>query len=128
MKYIKLIILLLCMVSCTGNSCMVIERGRPISMAIVKDEAQVVHTAVELFARDYHAVFGDTLQMVSSTDATSQIVVATCGVGEADSLMAVLGIERDTLIAYPQSYYIGVRCVDENPCLYVIGGDAHGTA
>ncbi len=128
MKYIKLITLLLCLVSCTGNSCMVIERGRPISMAIVKDEAQVVHTAVELFARDYHAVFGDTLQLVSSTDATSQIVVATCGVGEADSLMAVLGIERDTLTAYPESYYVGVRSVNENPCLYVIGGDAHGTA
>ena len=128
MKFIKLLLLLLSLTSCAGKPSVVIEQGQPLSVVLAVGEEPVVHTAIEIFARDYHAVFGDTLLWVPSANRTPQMIVATCGVGEADSLMALLGIQHGALATYPESYCLGARLINDVPYVYVIGGDAHGTA
>ncbi len=118
-------------VACTGKHSFVVEQGRPAVMLLSPNEEQVVHTAAELVVRDYLNVFGDTLILVPSSGEAHdapQIVVATCGVGNADLLIEQFGVECDTLCAHPESYCIGVKEVDGKSYLYIIGGDARGTA
>lgn len=130
-RCLYMIVCALMAVACTDMRGFVVEQGTPAVLMLSPSEEQVVHTAAELVARDYLNVFGDTLIWVPSVTEVHdapQIMVATCGVGDADRLIGQLGVECDTLTAHPESYCIGVKEVNGKPCLYVIGGDAHGTA
>lgn len=130
-RFLYFIVCALMAVACTGKHSFVVEQGRPAVMLLSPNEEQVVHTAAELVVRDYLNVFGDTLILVPSSGEAHdapQIVVATCGVGNADLLIEQFGVECDTLCAHPESYCIGVKEVDGKSYLYIIGGDARGTA
>lgn len=130
-RYLHIIVCALMTVACTNKQGFVVEQGAPAVLILSPDEGQVVHTAAELVVRDYLNVFGDTLMLVPSAGEVHdapQIIVATCGVGDADLLIEQLGVECDTLGMYPESYCIGVKEVNGKPCLYIIGGDTHGTA
>ena len=49
-------------------------QGKPVTIVCSKSEGQVVHTALQLFGRDYQAVFSDSI-LFSTTDG--EIIVAT---------------------------------------------------
>ena len=130
-KLLYSFVLALLTVACTGRHALVIERGAPATLLLLSDESQVVHTAVELVCHDYLSVFGDTLRLVSSESvlsATPQIIVTTCGADKADSLIALLGIQADSLTTHPESFYLAAKDVDGAMRMFVIGGDARGTA
>lgn len=118
------------MVACSAADDFVVERGKPARLLLMTAEEPVVQTAVELLQGDYEALFGERMTLATATEGEEApiIVVATCGCGAADSLLQQLGIERDSLMRHAESYYLGVRRTEGAARLYIIGGDAHGTA
>lgn len=130
-KLFHLFVMCLLTVACSDKPMFVVERGAPVILLMSADEDAVVHTAVELFAQDYETVFGDTLVMLSTIMDTTDIprfVVATYGVGETESLIARLGVDPDSLTMHPESFYLAAKDIDGTMRMYVIGGDARGTA
>ena len=129
--YLPLVVSALMAMSCADRHAFVVEQGEPAVMTLSACEEPVVHTAAELVARDYLKVFGDTLVLASQAGdvcSSPQIVVATCGVGGADSLVSLLGVDSHSLASHPESFYIGAKEMGGTVSLYIIGGDAHGTA
>ncbi|WP_316807763.1 glycosyl hydrolase 115 family protein [Pedobacter agri] len=97
----------------------IFRKGENINVSVSKDEAAVVHTALDIFGRDYHAVFGGNL----SKGMNSQIFVATTGNGTA----AEKEIDQKSLAelkSHPEGYLLLVK----NNKIYVVGSDKRGTA
>lgn len=97
----------------------IFRKGENINVFVSKDEAQVVHTALDIFGRDYHAVFGGKL----SKGMKSRIFIGTFGNGS----VAEKEIDQkslDDLKSHPEGYLILVK----NNKIYVVGSDKRGTA
>ena len=60
-----------------GFADFIFRKGENISVAVSKDEAAVIHTALDIFGRDYHTVFGGDL--IKGTNAS--IFIGTIGNG-----------------------------------------------
>lgn len=97
----------------------IFRKGENINVSVSKDEADVVHTALDIFGRDYHAVFGGNL----SKGMNSRIFAGTIGNGTA----AEKEIDQKSLAelkSHPEGYLILVK---DNK-IYVVGSDKRGTA
>ena len=94
-------------------------QGDPITIACSKSEDQVVHTALQLLARDYQAVFSDSIHF-STTEGN--IIVATL---DNDSLWKAMKLDTNFLRDKKQSFLLKVL---EKGKLLILGSDAHGTA
>ena len=90
-----------------------------IKVTVNAAEAQVVHTALEIFSRDYKKVFD--ANVVSSVEG--QILIGTLGMGaKAEQL-----VDRpyvDSLGLHPEAYVIQVK----NDKIIILGSDKRGTA
>ena len=129
--YLYTFALVLSTIACTNKHSFVIEQGSPATIVLSPNEGQVVHTAIDLIKRDYLAVFGDSLSLsptLNESNSTPQILVATYGTKDCETLLQKLGIKSDILATHPESYHMGVQIVDKKPILYIIGGDDRGTA
>ncbi|WP_231425176.1 glycosyl hydrolase 115 family protein [Pedobacter sp. Leaf250] len=97
----------------------IFRKGENISVTISKNEAEVVHTALDIFGRDYHTVFGGNL----SKGTNSSIFIGTLGNGN----VAEKEIDQkslDELKSHSEGYLLFVK----NNKIYVIGSDKRGTA
>lgn len=97
----------------------IFRKGENINVSVSKDEAAVVHTALDIFGRDYHAVFGGNL----SKGMNSRIFAGTLG----NTTVAEKEIDQKSLAelkSHPEGYLILVK----NNKIYVIGSDKRGTA
>lgn len=77
-------------------------QGDPITIACSKSEDQVVHTALQLLARDYQAVFSDSIHF-STTEGN--IIVATL---DNDSLWKAMKLDTNFLRDKKQSFLLKV--------------------
>ncbi|WP_165501731.1 glycosyl hydrolase 115 family protein [Pedobacter frigiditerrae] len=90
-----------------------------LNIAISSKEAEVVNTALEMFGKDYKAVFGG--QILKNTNA--QIYIGTLGSGaEAEKFIDKKFIED--LKNNKEAYAIQVK----NDKIYIVGSDKRGTA
>lgn len=97
----------------------IFRKEENINVSVSKDEAAVVHTALDIFGRDYHAVFGGNL----SKGMNSRIFAGTLG----NTTVAEKEIDQKSLAelkSHPEGYLILVK----NNKIYVIGSDKRGTA
>ncbi len=103
-----------------GNAQFSLRSGKPVTVSIAKTEAEVVNTALSLFARDYKVVFSDTVEIVDATKE-GQIVVGTLGksplTGDDVYLQSLKGKKQTFLI----------RVLPDGRLL-IVGSDSHGTA
>ena len=94
-------------------------QGKPVTIVCSKSEGQVVHTALQLFGRDYQAVFSDSI-LFSTTDG--EIIVATL---DNNSIWKTDGVDVGLLKDKKQSFLLKVL---SNGKLLILGSDAHGAA
>lgn len=94
-------------------------QGKPMTIAYDECEEQVVHTALQLFRRDYQAVFSDSIHF-STTD--SEIIVATLG---RNFIGKIIEEDAGFLKDKKQSFILKVLPKGK---LLILGSDPHGTA
>lgn len=102
-----------------GFADFIFRKGENISVAVSKDEAAVIHTALDIFGRDYHTVFGGDL--IKGTNAS--IFIGTIGNGS----IAEKEIDQKSL-ADLRSHSEGYLLLVKNNKIYVLGADKRGTA
>ena len=95
------------------------QKGVNIGVSVSQREAEVVHTALDIFSRDYTAVFGGRL----SKDISHAIFVGTLG-SDSDAEKQVDPASIEELKNHPEGYLLLVK----NDQLYVLGSDKRGTA
>ena len=90
-----------------------------LNISISSKEAEVVNTALEMFGKDYKAVFGGQI----SKNTNAQIYIGTLGIGsEAEKFIDKKFI--DDLKNKKEAYAIQVK----NDKIYILGSDKRGTA
>lgn len=122
MKYKKLIscvISFLLAVAVYGQRDFVLKSGQSVAVACDGSEAEVVHTALNLFSRDYKSVFS------AETDINSKngtVIVGTLG---RSRLIEETGIDLSPLKGKAQAFLLGVS---RDGKLMIAGSDKYGTA
>jgi len=97
----------------------IFHKGINIHLSIDAKEAKVVHTALDIFARDYKSVFGGNVIKTGK----QQIIVGTLGIGAAaEQLIDTNSIQY--LKTYAEAYVIQVK----NNQIIIVGSDKRGTA
>ena len=97
----------------------IFKKENNVNVAISAKEAPVVNTALEIFSRDYSAVFAGKVNISSN----AQILIGTLGNGSA----AEKGIDHQSiqgLKLHQEGYVIQVK----NDKVYILGSDKRGTA
>ncbi len=97
----------------------IFKKEANVSIAIPANEAAVVNTALEIFARDYEAVFAGKVTMGNN----AQIFIGTLGNGS----VAEKNIDQksvQSLKLHQEGYVIQVK----NDKVYILGSDKRGTA
>ena len=97
----------------------IFKKENNVNVAISAKEAPVVNTALEIFSRDYRAVFAGKVNISSN----AQILIGTLGNGSA----AEKGIDHQSiqgLKLHQEGYVIQVK----NDKVYILGSDKRGTA
>lgn len=97
-----------------------IRSGEPVTIACDSAEARVVHTALELFARDYQAVFSTVPVMNQS--GLAKIILGTMG---QSTLLASGNKEFSELKNKKQAFMLSVL---PDGRLMIVGSDSYGTA
>lgn len=112
--------LFLCSVFQTkAQSNFTLQKGTELQVSVDKDEAEVVHTAIEIFSRDYQQVFQGKVVSASS----GNILIGTIGLNnEAEKLVSSTDLQE--LKAKREGFLLEVQ----NGKLIVLGSDKRGTA
>ncbi|WP_443938901.1 glycosyl hydrolase 115 family protein [Pedobacter sp. MW01-1-1] len=97
----------------------IFKKGQTLPVSISPKEAQVVHTALEIFSRDFSAVFDAKLAQTEK----AQILIATVGMNSPVEKL-VDSKSLSTLKAHAEGYIIQVK----NDKMYILGSDKRGTA
>ncbi|MBE6287050.1 MAG: hypothetical protein E7099_02505 [Mediterranea massiliensis] len=98
----------------------VLQANQPIAIAYDKNESQVLHTAIEIFAHDCQTVLSASLQWNLQQP---QILIATYG--KSKVLRQIIDDDLKSLKDKKQAFLIKVMTDNQ---LLVAGSDAHGTA
>lgn len=97
----------------------VFRNGEDLSVSIDKDEALVVHTALELFSKDYHRVFAGAVKK----EGITKIFISTIGMNpEIEKVLKSSTLNE--LKQQTEGFIISVQ----NDNLYIFGNDKRGTA
>lgn len=100
-----------------------LQSGQPLPVFCADVRTPVVQTALKLLARDYRAVFSDTLLRTPSPEA-ARLLVLTQTQGGDGALKAYPEVERQ-LAGLSQAFVLQVR---PDGRLLIAGSDPHGTA
>ena len=105
--------------------------GTDLCVEINKEEAPVVHAALEMFKGDYEAVFGRkvTTAVADGTEEPQVVVQTIDGLAEIDrsvwaNRLAITQADLDTLLAHREAFLLQVS----GKVLHVVGSDKRGTA
>jgi hypothetical protein len=119
MKNLMLNILFCLLFSACSSSDFVFRNQTDLSVSMSPDEAQVVQTALNIFAKDYQQVFGGEVFQ----DEHAQIYIGTLGNNSLAEKMIASETVKD-LHTHEEGFAIQVK--DRN--LYILGSDKRGTA
>lgn len=106
--------------SCTEPTGFTFRNGEELKIVFNTDEAEVVHTALEIFSRDYQAVFNG---MVSVDAQNGDVYIGTLG---QNSLAETLAEKNEIEILRQQKE--GFLIAVDQGKLIVLGSDKRGTA
>lgn len=112
-----------------GQSVFELKTGTPL--VVVRDacEQAVVHTAIELFSRDYQEVFSDSVVVVQTTspDRACSLLVGTWG--ESTVFKELEGqVDFSEIAGRHEAFLLRVVQLKGKPMLVVAGSDKRGTA
>ena len=97
----------------------VFRKGENLSVSIEAKEAQVVHTALDIFSKDYKAVFGGSITKTGK----QRVFIGTLGTGSAvEKLIDAKDIQD--LKLHTEGYILQVK----NDQILILGSDKRGTA
>lgn len=119
MKKILIIVLLSCVVPFSTYANIVFRSNTNLHVSVSTNEAEVVHTAFEIFGRDYKKVFGADVV----TDANAQVYIGTLG-NSSEAEENIHKKRLEDLRTHREGYVVEVR----NDKLYILGSDKRGTA
>lgn len=125
MKRIVTSILLALTLLTASASDFLLQSGQQVTISVPANEAQVVHTAADILARDLKAVLNADVQRA---DQSAQIVVATYRQSGANATAAMLKRQRvdaSALAGHAQAFLMKVTSSGQ---LFIVGSDAYGTA
>ncbi len=97
----------------------IFKKDNPVGVAIAANEEAVVNTALNIFRRDYQAVFAGEV----TTSNNAQIFLGTLGNGSAAEKELGQQIIQQ-LKLHKEAYAIEVK----NDKIYILGSDSRGTA
>lgn len=117
-KIIANIVFGLTLVGCSSGD-VVFRSQTDLNVLISPNEAEVVQTALDIFAKDYHNVFGG--KVIQSSDG--QVVIGTVGHNSDAEKM----IDWET-VEYLRMHEEGFVMQAKNGKLYILGSDKRGTA
>lgn len=119
-KQLYLLLMSLSIISCTVTEGVIFKQGEGLTFVIEPQEAEMVHTAIGIFSKDYKAVFGGEV----STEAKSgDIYVGTIGQNSpAEEMTSPEDVQA--LAKHTEGFLI----FEKNDKLVVLGSDKHGTA
>lgn len=104
---------------CVIQADVVFNNQAPLKAFVAREEAPVVHTALDMFSNDYRQVFDQAVS--PSTDA--QLIIGTIGIGSpAEKAWSAQEVQQ--LKSHPEGYLLRVK----NNKLYILGSDKRGTA
>lgn len=105
-----------------------LKTGTPLVLIRDASEQAVVHTAIELFCRDYQEVFSAKPRVQNAlTDRTSSLLVGT--LGESDVLNELKGlVDLSAIAGKHEAFLLQVISLRGKPMLIVAGSDKRGTA
>ncbi len=119
MKNDVIILLTVFVLAQTANAQFRISPERATTVCCDTSESPVVHTALQLFARDYNAVFSDSIHQVA---AEADIVIGTVDVSP---LLSEFETEMKAIAMKSQAFLLKVLPKGR---LLIAGSDPHGTA
>ena len=105
-----------------------LKTGTPLVLIRDASEQAVVHTAIELFCRDYQEVFSAKPRVQNALiDRTSSLLVGT--LGESDVLNELKGlVDLSAIAGKHEAFLLQVISLRGKPMLIVAGSDKRGTA
>lgn len=112
-------ILLAALLSCNSKADIVFRSNTDMGVSISADEAEVVHTAFDILAKDYNNVFEGNL----TQDKEGLIVVGTLG-NNSNAEKSIDKKSVEELRLHKEGYVMQVK----NGKLYILGSDKRGTA
>lgn len=117
----KRFVVLLCgiVLSCMLWADVVFTSGKAVKVSISKSEAEVVHTALDIFKGDYQRVFGAEVEETGK----AHVIIGTIGHGSK----AEKGFDKQTLDELKAHRESFAWLVKGNQ-LYILGSDKRGTA
>lgn len=124
MKYKKLISflpLLIVTLSVYGQSDFVLKSGQPVTIVCSDSEEEVVHTALNLFNRDFETVFS-AKTVITPKDKKGTIIVGTIG---QSNLIDKTGIDLSPIENKKEAFLL---TVSPDGKLIIAGSDKRGTA
>lgn len=124
MKYKKLISflpLLIVTLSVYGQSDFVLKSGQPVTIVCSDSEEEVVHTALNLFNRDFESVFS-AKTVITPKDKKGTIIVGTIG---QSNLIDKTGIDLSPIENKKEAFLL---TVSPDGKLIITGSDKRGTA
>lgn len=124
MKYKKLISflpLLIVTLSVYGQSDFVLKSGQPVTIVCSDSEEEVVHTALNLFNRDFESVFS-AKTVITPKDKKGTIIVGTIG---QNNLIDKTGIDLSLIRNKKEAFLL---TVSPDGKLIIAGSDKRGTA
>lgn len=124
MKYKKLISflpLLIVTLSVYGQSDFVLKSGQPVTIVCSDSEEEVVHTALNLFNRDFESVFS-AKTVITPKDKKGTIIVGTIG---QSNLIDKTGIDLSPIENKKEAFLL---TVSPDGKLIIAGSDKRGTA
>lgn len=116
----KQLITILCLLfSVCVQAEVVFSSGKILRMSLLKNESLVVHTAYEIFQKDYLRVFGNDVKLANEAD----VFVGTLGnKSEAEKNLSLQLIQE--LKKHREGFVLQVKAGK----LYIVGNDKRGTA
>ncbi|MFD2288271.1 hypothetical protein GJU39_17020 [Pedobacter petrophilus] len=118
-KFITIIAVFALALPCPVFADFAFKKDTNVNIAISAKEAAVVNTALEIFGRDYNAVFAGKVNI----SGNAQIFIGTLGNGSEAEKGIDLNFIRD-LKLHQEGYVIQVK----NDKVYILGSDKRGTA
>jgi len=121
MNYNKIIFIILLALTtpCPVFADFVFRKGENLTISIEAKEARVVHTALDIFTKDYKKVFGGNIIKTGK----QRVFIGTLGTGSAvEKLIEVKSIQD--LKMHAEGYILQVK----NDQILILGSDKRGTA